>query len=281
MAFEGFAIGADGVLKRTEMKGPDTYEAWEACFVVLRTALVMLEVASPYAVDAYKSKIQKFHVRFGPSCWLLLYQADIRMRLEHFERIRRRGAAYLAKSALTGASCGFNENQPWEWVFRESLNETSFWKEEFEDWALMVRTHVERVGDHLGLEVSQTAKPVRVSTSAAASDVSDPQRGSKRHHDTPAAKPAKTWTNRYGMDGAYTHNRSNVQLWPGFQNGSCTETNGTNSLRCKADPSTVHQCSKCLGSHTPDKCPVGNTSRPSPAKGKGKGKGRGRGASRQ
>eukprot|EP00972_Heterocapsa_arctica_P064948 9588533-Heterocapsa_arctica.AAC.1 len=39
MAFEGFAIGPDGILKRTEMKGPDSFAAWEACFVVLRTAM--------------------------------------------------------------------------------------------------------------------------------------------------------------------------------------------------------------------------------------------------
>ncbi len=28
--------------------------------------------------------------KYGPDCWLLIYQADVRMRGEHFERLRRK-----------------------------------------------------------------------------------------------------------------------------------------------------------------------------------------------
>ena len=39
-------LGPSGELFRSEMAGPMTYDQWEACFMVFRSAMVMLEFAS-------------------------------------------------------------------------------------------------------------------------------------------------------------------------------------------------------------------------------------------
>ena len=43
----GLMLGPSGELFRSEMAGPMTYDQWEACFMVFRSAMVMLEFASP------------------------------------------------------------------------------------------------------------------------------------------------------------------------------------------------------------------------------------------
>ena len=45
----GLVLGPSGELFRSEMAGPMTYDQWEACFMVFRWAMVMLEFASTSA----------------------------------------------------------------------------------------------------------------------------------------------------------------------------------------------------------------------------------------
>eukprot|EP00972_Heterocapsa_arctica_P055961 8253988-Heterocapsa_arctica.AAC.1 len=59
----------------------------------------MLDQVDPSAMDLYSSLIERFADRYpdGLSVWTILYQAEVRMRLEHMERLRR---AAIATSPL-------------------------------------------------------------------------------------------------------------------------------------------------------------------------------------
>lgn len=58
---------------------------------VFRTECIILDLLSPSRVDGYIDLVKSYVVRYGSGCWHLIYQADVRMRPEHAERIRRRG----------------------------------------------------------------------------------------------------------------------------------------------------------------------------------------------
>eukprot|EP00974_Lingulodinium_polyedra_P089267 8656269-Lingulodinium_polyedra.AAC.1 len=68
--------------------------------MVLRTTLLLLRAVSPEPLDLYGEWIRKLTETYGTSCWWIIYRADVRMRSEEFERIRRR----LQLSASRGAS---------------------------------------------------------------------------------------------------------------------------------------------------------------------------------
>jgi len=120
LVLSGLIISTDGILKQVELKGPPLLQDWIRCYRVLRTALIMLGEVTPGALDAYERQICRYHERYGPSIWVLLYQADVRMRLEHMERLRRIGQSK--------APADFDAAKPWEWVWQESLRDLAFWR---------------------------------------------------------------------------------------------------------------------------------------------------------
>ena len=91
----GLTLGPSGELFRSEMARPMTYDQWEACFVVFRSAMVMLEFASPSSLDGYRDHVRQYSARFGTQCWALIFQTDTRARREHAERLRRRANTQL------------------------------------------------------------------------------------------------------------------------------------------------------------------------------------------
>jgi hypothetical protein len=89
----GMCLNANGELFRSELSGPTSYEQWETCYMVFRTACIMLDIITPAALDQYKDHIKQYSLRYGHLCWALLYQADTIARRELGERIRRTGMA--------------------------------------------------------------------------------------------------------------------------------------------------------------------------------------------
>eukprot|EP00971_Amphidinium_carterae_P287046 5698148-Amphidinium_carterae.1 len=83
-------MGQDGTLIKHEVLGPQNFNAWEASFKVLRTALIELDVVKPSHLGQYRDLIWRFVQRYQPAVWPLIYQADVRARREQLERIRRR-----------------------------------------------------------------------------------------------------------------------------------------------------------------------------------------------
>eukprot|EP00969_Alexandrium_andersonii_P173378 7664441-Alexandrium_andersonii.AAC.1 len=50
--------------------------------------MLLLEQCNPEPLDLYGEYIRVLHETYGSECWCLIYQADVRMRSEEFERIR-------------------------------------------------------------------------------------------------------------------------------------------------------------------------------------------------
>ena len=88
--------------------------------MVLRTVLLMLAAVEPQTLDAYREKVKYVYNVYGSAKWALLYQAETRMRRDHFVRLYRRGSDEHSKAEAADKTHDFDPNRPWEWVFSEA-----------------------------------------------------------------------------------------------------------------------------------------------------------------
>ena len=63
-------VGPSGEPFRSEMAGLMTYDQWEACFMVFRSAMVMLDFASPSSLDGYRDHVASTVLGLGRSVGL-------------------------------------------------------------------------------------------------------------------------------------------------------------------------------------------------------------------
>jgi len=251
IVFKGWNMAADGSLHIAEVRGPSNFEEWKACFLIWRTAVIMLDIVTPGAADAYVRHIERLNKTFGSSVWLMLYQTDIRFRAEHSERVRRR-AQQIYDRLPPGTTGDFDPAQPWDYVYRVAEDEVAFWRNEFETNAIMVRTHIETLPTHLGREVGPVGE-------AAASSHKRPQTFLREaERETPSKRPSGKGGSSSSFDegsqmdeeGNYTTNRKGTPLCRNFNKGTCTEViNMQGAPMCAVERSRIHLCSRCLGNH--------------------------------
>lgn len=116
---KGVRFNSAGEILPVELYGPPDFESWRECYMVFRTGAVMFEQISPAKLDGYEKRIRHFSERYGKTCWPIIYQADVRARLEHAERLRRMGQEAYERAQPAGLNHQFNPHKPWEWVWGE------------------------------------------------------------------------------------------------------------------------------------------------------------------
>ena len=105
----------------------------------------MLGEIEPETLMLYQTFLTDTAKRVGSEHWGLVYQADHRARLEHLERIYRRGMEeYNRRKDAKIPFDDFDVEHPWDWCFRELVeNEVRFWWLELEQPSLF---HGQRKG---------------------------------------------------------------------------------------------------------------------------------------
>eukprot|EP00969_Alexandrium_andersonii_P109263 4820471-Alexandrium_andersonii.AAC.1 len=97
----------------------------------------MLDQVEPATAEFYYTVAKEYHHRYGPEIWALLYQADVRCRLEHMERIRIHAIADFDAARTAGLAHAYSPAKPWEHCFRCAAEDAAFWKREVEEPALL------------------------------------------------------------------------------------------------------------------------------------------------
>ena len=135
---------ASGSWHRQELPGPPDFQAWWKSWLVFRTAMLLLDASPVEPLDLYGEHIRTFTETYGPQVWFLVYQADVRMRSEEFERLLRRIRLTDAASRAVGGSglAGFDTRRPWGYIFQQAVHSdnphtTAFWAKEIKDKALL------------------------------------------------------------------------------------------------------------------------------------------------
>ena len=90
--------------------------------------------------------VRQHSTRYTASTWVLQYQADVRARLEHLERMQHRGASLLAAGAPDRP---FDAKRPRDWALRAVIKDQAFWAEELKEPAVLVLARATRMSDWL------------------------------------------------------------------------------------------------------------------------------------
>ena len=267
-------------LQTIELKGPPDLQTWQSSFELQKNCYLMLDICDLGPLLQYEKKIQSYSIRYGPSIWPLIYQADVRARRELAIDIKMRLAAIHSSSPTTS---GYQPDRPWNAVYSKMCDDQfslTFWKEELEDLAIAVLARTAnlraRVGDDasIGTSVASQSNHEPQLSPAPFAPGRIPKSPTKRAREL----PEDNRVTRVDSSGNFTHNRQNVEICPGFNTGECQDTIAG---RCKVNPELVHQCSRCLAqSHYLLNCPKPLPGASYNRKGKKKGKGGGKSRNR-
>ena len=140
MRFSGTLLNADGSLRTIEIMGPPNLEAWKECFAILSTAYVMLDVVDLGVLNAYCKNIERLYSRYGQSTWAILYQTDVRFRLEHLLRIKRQYADAHDEAKAAGHDTPYEVDRPWNYSFDMGLKDSDWWLKEVNEPAMAALT---------------------------------------------------------------------------------------------------------------------------------------------
>jgi len=284
MRLGSFFIAADGTLEKYERYGPTSASDWNRSYRFLSTILIMQEAEFPGELNAYHNHIADYAARHGDRCWPAIYQADVRMRPEHMQTIRRRGVRIHNAGPQTAIGAGFDETKPWRYVWTQAVLESGFWWKEIQEKCLLLLTKVSTADAWLGEDVRVDGSGSQAPTAQLA--LERRARSPRRAAQTPLAK---TREHNANDDGTMKTNRSGKELCRNYQTGNCDASPPGAPGVCPRNLRLVHQCAKCLsrdhGAQHPAEC-SNAASRPrllgTTAKSKGRSKGgSGRGSGRQ
>ena len=270
LKFSGLVLNKAGELVQSEIFGPSTLSVWKASYAVFRNAMVMLDALDLGPLLQYQARVERMLERYGERTWALLYQAEVRARLEEWPWVRMELKLSHTAALAAGNTTPFDAKRPWNEALRVLADRDKFWAEEFMEPALIVMT-------------DRSALRSLVSDDARAGKGGNEPIDHKLPVEDPSSKVRPRNTNRTGRyhevaEGKYLKNRTGYGLCSGYQDGSCNDT--VQGGWCGRSRDLAHQCSRCLDSHPLHKCPhsempsVSWTSRKGKPKGD-KGKGRG------
>ena len=209
---------------RREQPGPSSFHDWYRIWKCFRSGMLLLECVESERLDAYSEMVRGFVQQYGEESWPFISRADVRMRSEHLDRLRRELRANPAH--------GYQENHPWGACFASAIKEVEFWQKELVTPALMFMTRNKREGAPEG---SETAGKPKKKT-----------RPARRHQGEDLSQK--------GSDGTYVKNRKGLERCLLYGQGRC----GTENAQGKCKNGRSHQCNKCLGPHPGNKCTRSN-----------------------
>jgi hypothetical protein len=138
----GYQIARDGQLTSVELHGPSNIAQWIGYYNVLQNILVMLDAVDLGHLLRYKTMIERFHDKYGEKVWSVIYQGDVRCRLENMPRIKRIAQAAHDKTTSTGSTTNYDPARPWNHMWLKATEDLEFWREEVVDPSFIIITKI-------------------------------------------------------------------------------------------------------------------------------------------
>jgi hypothetical protein len=197
LKFSAYYPLASGGFQSKEINGPGTFDEWLRSWRVFSFAMVVLKAATRSKLEKYELRIARLNEQY-PAYWWVIALADIRMRSEHLERVRRKIVRDTAANNVAPGTCAFNEAMPWDSAFREAARDDSFWYENVDKKAIMFATQLrtskqindEGIGSVVELGSSSSAKQPTAKRGRSPVSVS-PQRSNRNARTSRDAKKKK------------------------------------------------------------------------------------------
>ena len=99
-------VFVDGALQTRLLHGPSSYTAWEACWKVYRSAMIMLDQASIGALDAYAEGIRQLVLTYSE--WGCISRADVTMRSVQWSIVKEE----MSRTTPPG----YDATKPWDYI---------------------------------------------------------------------------------------------------------------------------------------------------------------------
>ena len=248
LKFQGLTFNRQGEMTQTELFGPPSLAAWKVCYEVFLNTMVMLDSVDLSPLLLYQSRIERLHERYSERTWALLYQADVRARLEEWPRIRLELKRAHQVATAAGGATTYDDTRPWNEALRLLSERDRFWTDEFIEPAVMIMAD-RNLGKAMLAGDAPTGQTIHDShpSQPAASTPMAAER-------TPRARiPSRSGRFHDLVEGQYRSNRTGYRLCRSFQEDKCEPTVG--GSWCPRASNEVHQCARCLGPHPMCKCP--------------------------
>ena len=222
-AFTSYTLNAaTGEWSKKEQPGPPGFHDWYQTGKTYRCTMLLLGLCDAERLDSYSEHIRNFVTQFGEETWFLIYRADVRMRSEQLERIRR--------ALRENPAHGYTEANPWGACFTAATKDSDFWTRELVTSAT------------LWLSGNKQRSQGREAEQALETPVKRKTRAKRKYSGDDRSQK--------GSDGLYVLNRKGIEICRAFGEGKC----GSEKAQGKCKNGRSHQCSRCLGPHPLHKC---------------------------
>ena len=243
LTFVSFTYLADqGVWRKNELPGPPDFDSWWKSWLVFKCTLLLLKAVKIERLDRYGEHIRSLNAQFGQECWFLVYQADVRMRSEEFERLRRRAEIQRAKlPVIDRAGYPFDPAVPWDGVFHFALKEREFWDAEVRDKSILYLARIK--------SRNETADDGTIDQPRTSADGGSPPSGKKRKRQR-----------GQGKGGGTDHrqlSQHNVQQPQGSKKGGKKGTDRGSSTNPTEEDRSQQICRNWNVGHCSHPCPNG------------------------
>ena len=247
-----------GEWTKKELSGPPDFESWWTCWRLFKVVCLLLEVVYTEVLDNYGELIREMATTYGPDAWFIVYQADVRMRSEHWERLRRLLEDRHAKLQKAGVHSDYNPAKPWQSVIESCLgaDASDFWNKNVHREAMLFKTRIKSARDitDAGSWQTEEAAAGQQSVGQGSSSSRAQKRPAPTADDSSPKKRRSNgrgegWSDQSKKDdqGLYTHNRIGNEICKKYNQGNCT----VQKPGAKNCPNGFkHQCNKCLGAHS-------------------------------
>ena len=270
LKFTVHTMRPDGTVAAKEVNGPPDFFAWSRSWKVFAFAMAALGQGTRTRMARYHDRIQKLHEEY-PNHWWIVGLADIRMRSEYLDRVRRD----CVRRYTAGKLAEFDPSKPWDIIFREAALDTGYWGREVDKKVFLHLTNLAstaKIADEgFGVleEAGQTLKSHGSSHGQGGkkrrsrSSSSSPQRTVKPRKPTKPTKPVKGPGKKGAGKGA---GKGKGQPTQQQADGKYFKINGTQVCfaynRAQGGCSEIcpdaraHLCEKCTGKHRAIDCLV-------------------------
>ena len=117
--------------EETELFGPPNLQIWKASYQVFSNCMIMWDGADLGPLIQYQERIERQHDRYGERTWALLYQADVRCRLEEWPPVRMELKRVHTNATAAGGTTAYDVNRPWNEALRQIAERDRFWTDGF------------------------------------------------------------------------------------------------------------------------------------------------------
>ena len=106
--FTAHVLTRDGTWAHKQLRGPTSFEQWEASWDVFAAAMVMLGIAAPGVLRQYAAGIKRLD-RLFPRDWPTISALDEEMRCEQWGRLRQE----IVDGGGENMPAGWKAESPW------------------------------------------------------------------------------------------------------------------------------------------------------------------------